>query len=155
MEDAGCLCDLYNHFVANSTVTFDETPLSETTYGARIEAVSDAHPWFVYEVDGAPVGYALASSWHSRSAYRYSVETTVYIAPAHQGRGIGMALYRHLVDALSQTEVHSLIAGIALPHPASIALHEKLGFAKVAHFKEVGRKFDQWLDVGYWELLLK
>jgi len=151
--DASCLCDLYNHFVVTSIVTFDEERLTEDTFAARIADVSEMHPWFVYDLDGAPIGYALASPWKSRCAYRYSVETTVYVSPAHQGRGIGTALYRYLIDSLVKTEVHSLIAGIALPNPASIALHENLGFEKIGLFKEVGRKFDRWLDVGYWELL--
>ena len=154
-EDAACLCDLYNHFVETSIVTFDEERLTEVTFQAKIGDVSERHPWFVYDLNGTPKGYALASPWKSRCAYRYSVETTVYVSPAHQGCGIGTALYRHLIDSLVKTEVHSLIAGITLPNPASITLHEKLGFEKIGQFKEVGRKFDKWLDVGYWELLFE
>ena len=154
-DDAACLCDLYNYFVETSIVTFDEERLTEATFQAKIGDVSETHPWFVYDLNGTPKGYALAGPWKSRCAYRYSVETTVYVSPAHQGSGIGTALYRHLIDSLVRTEVHSLIAGIALPNPASIVLHEKLGFEKIGHFKEVGRKFDKWLDVGYWELLIE
>jgi phosphinothricin acetyltransferase len=89
-----------------------------------------------------------------RAAYRYSAETSVYVAQGQGGRGIGSALYKALLEELRTRGIHMAIGGIAQPNPASVALHESLGFEKVAHFKQVGRKFDRWIDVGYWELRL-
>jgi L-amino acid N-acyltransferase YncA len=103
---------------------------------------------------GKVVGYAYASKWKSRSAYRYAVESTVYLDPRFTGQGIGRHLYGSLIAELRQRSLHAVIGGIALPNPASIALHERMGFVKVAHFKEIGWKFNQWIDVGYWELIL-
>ncbi len=108
----------------------------------------------MWDDGGAVVGWAYATAWKARSAYRFSVETTVYVAASHQGRGIGAALYGALLGDLRGRELHSAVGGIALPNPASVALHEKLGFKKIAHFAEVGRKFDRWVDVGYWQLIL-
>ena len=86
---------------------------------------------------------------------RFSVETTVYVAPGHMRRGLGAALYRQLIDELRVRGVHAAVGGIALPNAASIALHEKLGFKKIGQFVEIGRKLDRWVDVGYWELILR
>ena len=90
--------------------------------------------------------------WKARSAYRFSVESTVYIDQNSIGNGIGSLLYKELLSNLKNSRIHSVIGGIALPNPSSIALHEKYGFKKVAQFKEVGIKFDKWIDVGYWQL---
>jgi phosphinothricin acetyltransferase len=100
------------------------------------------------------VGYAYAKPWRPRSAYRFSVETTIYIAPGYQRRGVGAALYRDLLAALRQLDVHAAVGGIALPNDASVALHERLGFKKVGQFVEIGFKLGRWVDVGYWELIL-
>jgi phosphinothricin acetyltransferase len=121
----------------------------------RIRDVSAVLPWLVHEdAAGRVTGYAYATKWRVRSAYRFSAETSVYVAPGQGGQGIGSALYTALLAALRQRGVHMAIGGIAQPNPASVALHERLGFVKVAHFSEVGRKFDRWIDVGYWELRL-
>ena len=100
------------------------------------------------------LGYAYATSWRVRSAYRFSVESTVYVATGHGGKGNGSALYRSLIAALREPGLQVVIGGLALPNEASVALHECIGFEKVAHFRRVGRKFEQWIDVGYWELQL-
>ena len=120
----------------------------------RIHETISSLPWIVIEDEGQVVGYAYASRWKSRCAYRYSVETTVYLSAAATGKGFGSLLYEHLIADLRQHSIHSLIGGIALPNTASVSLHEKFGFEKVAHFKEVGWKFNQWIDVGYWELII-
>lgn len=120
----------------------------------RIENVSASLPWYVEEQDGEILGYAYATPWRVRSAYRFSVESTVYVAASHAGKGIGKRLYQTLIADLRQRGIHVVLGGIAQPNVASVALHESLGFEKVAHFKDVGRKFEQWVDVGYWELRL-
>ena len=123
---------------------------------ARVGASAEQQlPWLVCEDAGLVVGYAYATTWKSRCAYRYSAETSVYLSQQCVRKGIGSKLMQELIVRLRALVLHSILAGIALPNEASIALHEKLGFEKVAHFKEVGRKFDRWIDVAYWELILE
>lgn len=152
--DAAAIAAIYNHYVATTTITFEEAAVSESEMACRIDTVSAKLLWYVYERDGVVVGYAYATPWRVRSAYRFSVETSVYVAPGHGREGIGEQLYRAVIDALRVKEIKVVIGGIAQPNSASVALHEKLGFEKVAHFKNVGRKFERWVDVGYWELQL-
>ena len=139
-----------------TTISFEEKPVSADEILQRMREVQDAIlPYLVLvDADSAVVGYAYASKWKGRCAYRFSVETSIYLAKSAVGQGLGAQLYRALLDQLKAVHVHLAIAGIALPNPASIALHEKLGFEKAAHFKEVGFKFEKWVDVGYWQLTL-
>jgi L-amino acid N-acyltransferase YncA len=154
-DDAIAIAAIYKHYVANTAISFEEEPVPAEAMRQRIDSLSDSGmPWLVALMDGAVVGYAYASPWRVRPAYRFAVESSVYLAPAAAGRGVGTALYAQLLERLRAQGIHMVIGGIALPNDASIALHEKLGFAKVAHFSEVGRKFDRWIDVGYWELRL-
>lgn len=153
-RDAPAICDIYNAYVRDTVITFEETPVSTAEMTQRIADVTASFPWLVAEEKGAITGYAYATPWKARSAYRFSVETTVYVAPAYMRRGLGAALYRELIAALRKLDVHCAVGGIALPNPASVALHEKLGFTKIGQFVEIGRKFDRWVDVGYWELIL-
>jgi L-amino acid N-acyltransferase YncA len=153
-SDAAAITEIYNHFVRNTVVTFEEVPVTVNDMAQRILDLSERFPWLVWDDGGAVVGWAYATAWKARSAYRFSVETTVYVAAGHQGRGMGFALYGALLEGLKARQVHSAVGGIALPNPASVALHEKLGFKKIAQFVEIGRKFDRWVDVGYWQLIL-
>lgn len=153
-SDAARICEIYNHFVRNTIVTFEEVPVSEGDILERIRKVTSKLPWLVCEEQGSVAGYAYAATWHARSAYRHSVESTIYLAPDFCGRGVGTRLYSALLEELKARSIHCVIGGVALPNPASIALHEKLGFSKVGHLTDVGRKFDRWIDVGYWELIL-
>jgi phosphinothricin acetyltransferase len=154
LADASAIARIYNHYVAESIVTFEEVPISTDEAGARITAVGySALPWLV-AVDGdAIVGYAYATRWKDRRGYRFSVEVTIYVDPACARRNIGSQLYSALLPQLAGRGVHAALGGIALPNDASIRLHEKFGFRKVAHFTETGMKFGRWIDVGYWELL--
>ncbi|MEM7306999.1 MAG: N-acetyltransferase family protein [Planctomycetota bacterium] len=150
--DEEALARVYNHYVAHTVVTFEETPIAAATMRARIDEVLDADlPWLVVEADGQPCGYAYASRWKGRCAYRFSVETTVYLAPEATGRGLGTALYAELLERVGAGGAHVAIGGIALPNDASVALHEKLGMRRVALFSEVGFKQGRWVDVGYWQ----
>lgn len=154
-DDAAAIVTIYNHFVVSTTISFEEIPVLELAMRQRIAEVQEAGlPWLVAVVDGAVAGYAYASKWRVRPAYRFSVESSVYVAPSHARQGLGAALYAALIDRLSRCGRHSIMGGIALPNEASVALHEKLGFVKVAHFSEVGLKFDRWIDVGYWQLTI-
>jgi phosphinothricin acetyltransferase len=120
----------------------------------RIAEVTARLPWLVYEEHGNVTGYACATPWKARAAYRHSVEASIYLPPAATGKGIGTQLYKALIADLRERDVHCIIGGAALPNPASVALHERLGFQKVAEFREVGFKLGRWVNVAYWELML-
>ncbi|CAN7597684.1 arsinothricin resistance N-acetyltransferase ArsN1 family B [Massilia sp. LjRoot122] len=156
LDDAAAICAIYNPYVATTTISFEEAPVLAADMAQRIADVGAAGlPWLVAESGGKLIGYAYATKWRARPAYRTSVESSVYVDGAAAGRGIGTALYRALLDALRTREVHMVIGGIAQPNERSVVLHERLGFRKVAHFSEVGRKFGRWVDVAYWELRLQ
>lgn len=118
------------------------------------EVIPSGLPWLVAEERGEVIGYACATKWNKRFAYRFSVEATVYLSPTSASDGWGTKLYEALFTELEGCFIHTVIGGIALPNPASIALHEIFGMEKVAHFKEVGYKLDKWIDVGYWQVQL-
>jgi L-amino acid N-acyltransferase YncA len=154
-DDAAAIAAIYNHYILTTTISFEEDPVDADEMARRITSVLSANlPYLVAEIDGAVTGYAYATAWRVRPAYRGSVETSVYLRAGAHGAGTGTALYRLLLAQLGARGLHLAIGGIAQPNDASVALHEKLGFEKVAHFKEVGRKFGRWVDVGYWQLLL-
>jgi len=154
-DDAAAIAAIYNHYVAETVVTFEEVPVAAAEIAGRIESVQAAgFPWLVAEEAGRVVGYAYATKWRERSAYRFSAEVTVYLAPTDTGRGLGSQLYAELFPMLEACGLHALMGGITLPNEASVALHEKFGMRKVAHFDEVGFKFDRWLAVGYWQRTL-
>lgn len=155
IEDSSRICGIYNHYVESTVITFEEEPVATAEMRNRIQSGSETLPWMVCEVEGQIIGYAYASQWKSRCAYRYSVESSIYLSSDSVGAGIGTQLYGALLEELRQLGFHSVIGGVALPNPASVALFEKFGFEKVAHFREVGRKFDRWIDVGYWQLILQ
>ncbi len=153
--DSTSIANIYNHYIADTVITFEESEISLDDMGERIEKISQLGlPWLVAEDKGDVIGYAYASPWKERSAYRFSVEVTVYLARHLTTKGWGTKLYESLFHELEKLPVHSAIAGITLPNVASVALHEKFGMEKVAHFQEVGYKFEQWLDVGYWQVQL-
>ncbi len=152
--DAAAITAIYNHYILHTPVTFEEEAITAEEMAGRMAEVQQAYNWFVAEQDGKVLGYAYAGKWKSRCAYRYTVESTVYLDKDAVGRGLGTQLYRVLLADLRQRRIHNVIGGIALPNAGSVALHEKLGFQKIGQFKEVGWKFDQWIDVGYWELIL-
>lgn len=153
--DAEAIAAIYNHYVAETVITFEEERVPAAEMARRIDGVRSASlPWLVAEEDGRLVGYAYATPWRPRSAYRFSAEVTIYLGPEHGGRGIGSRLYRPLFERLKQVGIHSAMGGIALPNDASVALHEKLGMRKVAHFEQVGFKLGRWIDVGYWQRTL-
>jgi phosphinothricin acetyltransferase len=149
--DATAICDIYNPYVLETTHTFEEMPVTESLMLERLKPCIERGRWFVYELDSKVVGYAYANEWKARSAYRFTVETSVYVAKEYVGKGIGRQLYTRLIEKLKADDIHAIIGGISLPNPASIALHESMGFKKVAHYNEIGFKKGIWLDVGYWQ----
>ncbi|MDR2915534.1 MAG: GNAT family N-acetyltransferase [Tannerella sp.] len=153
-EDAYNIASIYNHYVDNTTITFETNSVSTEEMRDRIFAITEKYPYFVYEESGEVVGYCYASLWKKKEAYHYTVESTVYIDAAFQGKGIGKMLMEKLISELQEKSFHAIIACITTPNPSSVKLHEKLGFKQVSEFSEVGYKFGQWLNVGDWELLL-
>lgn len=154
--DSAAIAEIYNHYVANTVITFEEEPLTASELARRMEDVRTASlPWLVAEREGKVTGYAYATPWRARSAYRFSVEVTVYLDPDCSGLGIGSRLYEALLSKLGKLDLHAAFGVIALPNDASVALHEKFGFAKAAHLREVGFKFGRWVDVGYWQLIFE
>lgn len=154
-QDAEALAGIYNHYILNSVISFEEETVSGREMRGRMADVQKMYPWLVYEEEGAIAGYAYATPWKNRSAYRHAAETTIYVDKAKLGKGIGTRLYAPLLQALrDRDDLHVVMAGIALPNDGSVAIHEKLGFVKVGHYREIGRKFGRWIDVGYWQLML-
>lgn len=150
--DIAAIADIYNHYITHTTVSYEEKCLNHSDMAARLNHVLEAgFPWLVAEVEGQVAGYCYAYRWHTRSAYRHTAEITVYLDPAFTGQGLGTALYQALFAALGHMHIRFVIGGISLPNPASVALHTRMGMRKVAHFEQVGFKFGQWLDVGYWQ----
>jgi phosphinothricin acetyltransferase len=151
-DDLAAINDIYNHYVRTSHVTFDVT---ETTLESRTMWLEDhrsgAHRIFVAERDGRVVGFASSGRHRPRPGYDTSVETSVYVAPDAVGAGVGTTLYEALFEALAGQDLHRALAGIGLPNPASIALHEAFGFRLVGVFTEQGRKFGRYWDVAWYE----
>lgn len=146
------LLEIYNYYVLNTVVTFDIEPLSLVSFEKKLTHINKDYPFFVYEENNEILGYAYASKWRLKAAYNKTVETTVYLKDGYGGRQIGSKLYKTLLDRLKDLEYHVVLGGLTLPNDASVKLHEKFGFEQVSHFKEVGKKFDTWLDVGFWQL---
>lgn len=147
-EDAGAIAAIYRPYVEQTRISFEETPPNADEMVARM--ASPYHPWLVAEEHGRVVGYASCSPYHRRPAYRWTVETSVYVALDAQGRGIGCILLSNLIELLTRQGFVTAIAAIALPNPISVAVHERLGFARAGTYRGVGFKVDEWTDVSLW-----
>jgi L-amino acid N-acyltransferase YncA len=153
-SDAPAICAIYNPYVRETVITFEQSPVSEADMAQRIRDYAAQYPWLVTEADGQVVAYAYATRWRTRAAYDRTLESTIYVDQAYTGRGIARPLYLELLRELKARGVHAVVGCIALPNDASVALHEKCGFVKVAHFPQVGRKFERWVDVGFWQVTI-
>lgn len=154
--DAVQIAYIFNHYIATSHATFEIDPLDDTEILRRMaESLEHKFPYLVCTDENEILGFAYAKRFRPRRAYEFTAETSVYVKPGNDRRGVGSALYRDLLDRLRSHGVNAVVAGVSLPNSRSVHLHEKFGFEKVAHFREVGRKFDRWIDVGFWELLLR
>jgi phosphinothricin acetyltransferase len=149
--DAADCAAIYGQFVSNSVISFEDEPPDEPEMRARIEALATRYPWLVAEDRGRVVGYAYASPHRERSAYRWAADVAIYVAPEHQGHGIGRALYEPLLELLGAQGVRMACAGIALPNEASVALHVKLGFQLVGIYRRIGWKLAAWHDVAWYQ----
>lgn len=155
VADAAELVRIYNYYIENTCVTFETELIDADEVAKRIIDTRDIPlPWLVAADDERIIGYAYASKWKGRCAYRFAVESTIYLDSNETGQGLGRELYAALIEAVRAHSMTCMIGGIALPNDASIRLHESLGFRKVGHFERVGFKHDRWVDVGYWQLQL-
>lgn len=154
IADTKRIHEIYNKYVESSRATFQEQPLSLEEIETQIQRVIKDFPWIVYQEDGEILGYTYADHWKTKSAYRYTVETSIYLHPDYLGKGIGSKLKGAMIEELKERKFHCVISAISLPNPASIAMCEKFGFQKAGQLKEIGYKFGEWIDVGYWQLLL-
>ena len=153
-KDAPSIQAIYAPMVEHSAVSFEEVPPTINEMAERIASHTEAYPYLVAERSGLIVGYAYASQHRTRAAYRWSVDVSVYVASEGRRTGVGRALYDDLLPRLAELGYHAAFAGIGLPNPASIALHEAVGFEPVGVYREVGFKHGQWHDVGWWQCLL-
>jgi phosphinothricin acetyltransferase len=152
------LTDIYNHYVVNTTITFDLRPLTVEDRRQWFEAhnASGAHRLLVAIDDrGECRGYASTSRWRPKAAYDTTVEASVYCDPTTVGQGCGTTLYTALFTALAEEDVRTIVAGISLPNAASVSLHKRFGFQSVGVFHAVGRKFDRYWDVEWFERPLR
>lgn len=154
-KDTPRIAEIYNYYIENTVITFEENPVSEDDIKCRIEKVkSKGFPYIVYEKDGLVIGYAYLSNWRERSAYDITLETSVYLAHEAIGSGAGTALYTELINKAKEIGIHSLIGVISLPNDESRKLHEKFNFTLIGNFRESGRKFGKLIDVEFWQLIL-
>jgi phosphinothricin acetyltransferase len=155
MADASAVADIYNGYITTTTISFETEPVGSEAMATRMAEVAErGHPWLVAELAGRVVGYAYAIQFHPRAAYYRTAETTIYLAPSATGQGIGKALYQDLLSRVRALGFHTAVATIALPNDVSVGFHESCGFTAVGRLPEVGRKFDRWIDLGYWHLML-
>jgi len=156
-SDLSALAGIYDHYIVHSTITFDLEPLGTEGWRAWFESfdLHGRHRLFVADAGRGAIGYSSSRSFRPKGAYATSVETSVYLDPDWQGRGLGARLYTALFDALASEDVHRAYAGITLPNPSSLALHQRFGFEHAGTFRQVGRKHDRYWDVAWYEKALR
>ncbi|MDE7388924.1 MAG: GNAT family N-acetyltransferase [Muribaculaceae bacterium] len=154
ISDASAIADIYRWYVTDTTISFEVEPLSAEAMRCRIESLFPDFPYFVWEDNGRILGYCYAHPWKERSAYNPTLETTIYLAPEAQGRGIGTRLMQKLIEECRRRGYLSLIACVTADNEPSCVFHRSLGFHQVSLFRRVGRKFGRLLDVADFQLLL-
>jgi L-amino acid N-acyltransferase YncA len=154
-SDAAAIAELYRPIVETTSITFELEPPDEEEMSRRVRDTLLLHPWLVCELDGDVAGYAYATKHRARAAYRWSVDVSVYVRSASRGQGVGHGLYLSLFAVLRAQGYINAYAGIALPNPASVGLHERVGFQPLCVYQHVGYKFGEWRDVGWWQLMIQ
>lgn len=153
-DDAAMIADIYRFYAEQSIVTFGEFAIPEEAFRKQILSVTQTYPYFVAEEDGLVVGYAYGHEFREFSAYRKTVESTIFLRQGCTGRGIGKKLYKVLLESLKNAGYHIAVAVLAEPNPESELLHEKYGFEKIGRMKEVGYKFGYFIDASIWQKTL-
>jgi L-amino acid N-acyltransferase YncA len=152
LADAAQIAEIYNYYILNTVVTFETEAVSAQEMEGRMASILEKHDWWLLETDDKKLaGYAYYGPFRGRVAYNHTVEATIYLHPNHIGKGLGKPLYNTVIQAAAAKKYKEIIGGIALPNPQSEKLHNQLGFEKVGHFKKVGLKFGQTIDVGFWQ----
>jgi L-amino acid N-acyltransferase YncA len=154
-KDAGEILEIYAPFCAGTPVSFETEPPSLAGMRQRISKTLKSLPWLVCEQEGRILGYAYASRHRERAGYRWSVDVSVYVREGHRGKGLGRALYSSLFAILRLQGFYNILAGISLPNPASVTLHESMGLRLLGVYQGIGFKCGQWHDVGWWQLALR
>jgi L-amino acid N-acyltransferase YncA len=154
-SDAAAIAAIYRPIVESTAISFEIVPPEPNEIARRIAETTREHPWLVCEVGGRVAGYAYATTHRVRSAYRWSVDTSVYVDASVRRGGVGRGLYGSLLGILAAQGYFNAYAGIALPNDASVGLHEAVGFRKIGVYERVGYKFGEWRDVGWWQLTLR
>lgn len=152
--DAAAIAAIYAPYCQHTAITFEVEPVSPADMAARINDLGTRYPWLVMEQHGQLLGYAYAGPHHPRAAYRWAANVSVYVTDGHHRTGVGRALYRSLFGLMWLQGYAQAVAGITLPNPASVALHEGLGFRQIGIYREIGHKLGAWRDVGWWQLPL-
>jgi phosphinothricin acetyltransferase len=154
-DDAEQIAAIYAPYVRDTPISFEVDPPTGAEMAARIAAVSASHPWLVCTDGARVVGYSYAGKHHERAAYRWSADVSVYVDASAHRRGIGRALYTALLQVIAAQRFYNAYAGITLPNPPSVGLHEAMGFTPVGVYRRVGFKLGAWHDVGWWALALR
>lgn len=149
--DAAAIAEIYEPYVETMSVSFEQRAPSAKEMARRIETITETYPWLIAESDGEVVGYAYGFRFRERWAYRFTVETAIYIAAHRQREGIGRRLYMALIRTLSAQGYTQAVATITLPNDNSIEMHEAVGFKRGGVWRSVGFKGGEWRDVGLWQ----
>ena len=155
VADAAQICEIYRPIVRGTAISFEQAVPDVQEIAARITQTLEQYPWLVCDINRRVAGYAYGSSFRSRHAYQWTVETTVYVHSDYQRRGIARALYTSLVAILRQQGYCNAVGVIALPNDASVRVHEAIGFRKIGVFENMGYKLNEWHDTGWWQLELR
>lgn len=154
-DDFTALTAITNAIITTTAIHFGYQPYGAGEMAGMWRNDRERFPWLTLtDDDGEPIGYAKAGTWRSRDAYQWTCETGIYVHERARGQGRGKQLYQRLLDECARRGFHSCVAGITLPNPASVRLHESLGFTSTGVVKHAGKKFDQWHDVGFWQRML-
>jgi phosphinothricin acetyltransferase len=153
--DADAIAGIYRPVVEATAISFETTAPGRAEMGRRVTDTLPSHPWLVCDIDGRIAGYAYATRHRMRDAYRWSVDTSVYVDNGYRRRGVGRGLYESLFAILAAQGFFNAYAGITLPNPASVGLHESVGFEKLGVYRRVGYKLGRWHDVGWWQRALQ
>lgn len=147
-QDIEQICEIYNYYINHTVITFEEEPLNTSEMSKRVEAYTQHYPWLICEVDGELVGYAYASKWKERSAYKNTTEVTIYLKHGLSGKGYGKLLYASLLESLKELNFHVILGCIALPNESSEKLHEYFGFKKMLTLQKLDANLAIGLTLG-------
>lgn len=154
IQDAQDIVDIYNNYIRNTTITFETEPLQADAMEKRISDISALYPFLAYEMNGKVIGYCYVHQWKERAAYKGVVELSIYLSSQCVGKGIGTKLMLRMIEECRQRNYRVIITCVTGENDASKALQKKLGFDQVAHFKDIGLKFNRLIDIFYYELIL-